>query len=164
MLIFVIKCDHCEVVLRCFDLHFQGQIFQMQIYLKLIAKHPSYGFYIFWYLPLNGAMPMVVLCDVSLVFQGQIFQILLSRKRCELRKYVKFDFYIRWYLPSKSNNCENHTLRVFIFNKFVYVEQFKLFIYYIRKLIDAFHICLPSLLIFCFGCFITEPASFITAY
>ena len=137
------------------------------LYLKLLAKHAShasYGFYRFWYLPLNGAISVVVLYDVSLLFHGQIFQILLSRKRCELRKYVKYDFYIRWYVPSKSNNCKNHTLRVFIFNKFVYVEQFKLFIYYIMELIDAFHTCVPSLLIFCSGCFITEPASFIRAY
>ena len=77
-----------NVVLRGFDLNFQGQIFQMQISLKWLAKHASYGFYRFWYLPLNGAILKVVLCDVSLHFQGQIFQILISRKRCELRKYV----------------------------------------------------------------------------
>ena len=100
-----------NVVLRCFDLIFQGKIFQMQVSLKWLAKHASYGFYRFWYLPLNGAIPKVVLCDVSLLFQGQIFQILISRKRCELRKYVKYDFYRRRYLPSKPNHCENHTLR-----------------------------------------------------
>ena len=100
-----------NVVLRCFDLIFQGQIFQMQISLKWLAKHASYGFYRFWYLPLNGAIPKVVLCDVSLLFQGQILKILISRKRREMRKYVKYYFYRRWYLPSKSNHCENQTLR-----------------------------------------------------
>ena len=100
-----------NVILRGFDLIFQGQIFQIQISLKLLAKHASYGFYRFWYLPLNGAIWKVVLCDVSLFFQGVKFQMLLPRKRCELRKYVEYDFYRRWYLPSKSNHCENHTRR-----------------------------------------------------
>ena len=100
-----------NVILRGFDLIFQGQIFQMQISLKWLAKHASYGFYRFWYLLLNGANPKVVLCDVSQRFQGQIFQTLISRKRCKLRKYVKYDFYERWNLQSESNNWENHTLR-----------------------------------------------------
>ena len=100
-----------NVVLRCFDVICQGQIFRMQISLKWLAKHASYGFYIFWYLLLNGAIPKVVLCGVSLLFQGKIFHISIYRKQCELRKYVKNDFYRRWYLPSISNHCENHTLR-----------------------------------------------------
>ena len=86
-LIFAIEWDHCEVVLRGFDI-----IFQDQISLKWIAIRASYGFYILWYLPLNGAILKVILCDVSLLFQGQIFQMLISRKRCEPRKYVKYDF------------------------------------------------------------------------
>ena len=99
-----------NVVLRGFDLIFQGRIFLMQISLKWFAKHASYSFYRFWYLPLKCAIPKVVLCDVSLFFQGQIFQMLVSWKRYQLRKYVKYDFYTRWYFPSKSNHCENHTL------------------------------------------------------
>ena len=86
----------------------------MQISLKWLAKHASYGFYRYWYLPLNGAIPKIVLCDVSLLFQGQIFKMLISRKWCVLRKYVKNDFYRYWHLPSKSNHCENHTLRPWI--------------------------------------------------
>ena len=100
-----------NIVLRGFDLIFQGQIFQMQISLKWLAKHASYGFYRIWYLPLNCAIPKVVLCDVSLLCQGQIFQMLIPRKRCQLHKYIKYDFYTRWYLPSKSIHWENHTLR-----------------------------------------------------
>ena len=38
----------------------------------------------------------------------------MSRKRCELRKYVKYDFYARWNFPSKSNHCENHTVRLWL--------------------------------------------------
>ena len=110
-LIFAIEWDHCECCTLWLWHNFQGQIFQMQLSLKWLAKHASYGFYRFWYLPLNGAIPKVVLCDVSLLFQGQIFQMLISRKRCELCKYVTYNFYRRWYLPSKSNHCENHTLR-----------------------------------------------------
>ena len=45
--------------------------------------------------PLNDAIPKVVLFDDSLLFQGQIFQMLIYRKRCELRKYVNYDFYRR---------------------------------------------------------------------
>ena len=88
-----------NVLLRGFDLIFQGQIFQMQIPLKWLAKHGHW------------TAPFVVLCDVSLLFQGQIFEMLIYRKRCMLRKYVKYDFYRRWYLSSKLNHCENHTLR-----------------------------------------------------
>ena len=77
----------------------------------MAAKHASYGFYRFWYLQLNSAIPKVVLCDVRILFQGQIFKMLISRKRCELRKYVKYEFYGHWYLPSKSKHFEIHTLR-----------------------------------------------------
>ena len=100
-----------NVLLRGFDLIFEGKIFQMQMSLKWLAKHESYGFYRFWYLALNGAILKVALCDISLLFQDQIFQMLISHKRCELRKYVKYDFHRRWYLSSKSSNCENHTMR-----------------------------------------------------
>ena len=72
-----------NVILRGFDLIFQGQIFQLQIFIKWLAKHASYGLYRLWYLPLNGAIPKVVLplngaipkvvlCDVSLLVQDQI--------------------------------------------------------------------------------------------
>ena len=101
--------SRANVILRGFALFLQGQIFQMQISLKLLAKHEPYGFYTFWYLSLNDAIPKVVLCDVCLLFQGQIFQMLISRKLCELRKYAKYDFYRHWYLPSNSSHCVNHT-------------------------------------------------------
>ena len=77
----------------------------MQMSLKWLAKHASYGFYWFWYLPLNGVIPKVVLCDVSILFQSKTFQMLISRKRHELRKYVKYYFHRRWYLLSKANHC-----------------------------------------------------------
>ena len=67
-----------NVVLHCFDLILQGQIFQMQISLKWLAKHASYIFYRFWYLPLNGAIPKVILCEFSLLLQSQIFQIVCN--------------------------------------------------------------------------------------
>ena len=35
---------------------------------------------------------------------------LISRKRCELHKNVKYDFYRCWYLPSIWNNCKNRIL------------------------------------------------------
>ena len=93
-----------NVVLRGFDLIFQGKIFQMQISLKGVTKHASYRFYRFWYLLLNGVIPKIVLCDVSLHFQGKLFQMLTCRKRCELHKYVKYGYYRR-YLSSKLNQC-----------------------------------------------------------
>ena len=65
-----------NVVFHGFDLIFHGQIFQMLSVdfryfksLKWLAKHASYGFYRFWYLPINGAIPKEVLCDVSQIFQ-----------------------------------------------------------------------------------------------
>ena len=110
-LIFTIEWDHCECCTPWLWPNFSRSNISNTNISEWLAKHASYGFYRFWYLPLNGAIPKVVLCDVSLLFQGQIFQMLISRKRCELRKYVKYDFYKRWYLPSKSNHCENHTPR-----------------------------------------------------
>ena len=111
-LIFAIELDHfecCSTPLLWPNLSRSN--ISMQISLKWLAKHTSYGSYRFWYLPLTDAIPKVVLCDVSILFQCQIFQMLISPKRYELRKYVKYEIYWRWYLPSKSNHCKNHTLR-----------------------------------------------------
>ena len=103
-LIFIIEWDHCEYRTPRLWPNFQGQIFQMQISLKWLANHASHGFYRIWYLPLNGAIFNVVFCDVSLLFQGQIFQMLIYRKPCELHIFVKYYFYRRLYLPSKLNH------------------------------------------------------------
>ena len=110
-LIFAIELDHCECCTPLIWPNFSRSNISKASISEMIAKHASYGFYRFWYLPLNGAIPKVVLCYVSLLFQGQTFQILISRKRCELRKHLKYDFYRRRYLPSKPNHCENYTLR-----------------------------------------------------
>ena len=69
-----------NVLLRGFDLIFQGQILKLQMSLKWLAKHAWYGFYWFWYLPYNGVIPKVVLCNISLLFQGKTFQMLISWK------------------------------------------------------------------------------------
>ena len=110
-MIVVIEWDHCECWTSCFWPDFSRSNFSNRIISECLAKNAPYGFHRFWYFPLNGAIPVVVLWDISQFFQGQIFQILMSRKRWELRKYVKYDFYARWHFPSKSNHCENHTVR-----------------------------------------------------
>ena len=98
-----------NVVLRGFDPIFQGQIFQMQISLKWLAQHTTYGFYRLWYLQLNGVIHKGVLCDVSQFFQGRIFQMYLgSGASCANMSNTTF---MDWYLPSKSNHCQNHTLQ-----------------------------------------------------
>ena len=76
---------------------------------------------------------------------------LISRKRCQLRKYVKYDFYRRWNLPSISNHCENHTLRPWlaiswwksqIFTKLF--QQICLRLYGTRRRVALFSSFLPS--------------------
>ena len=73
-LIFAIEWDHCECCTPWFWPNFSGQY----ISVKWLAKHASYGFYRFWYLPLKVAIPKVVLCDVTLLFQGKLFQMYLG--------------------------------------------------------------------------------------
>ena len=55
---------------------------------------------------MDGATPLVVICDVSLLFQGQIFQLLIPRK------YVKYDFIVAIVLELRpgvltAKICEN---------------------------------------------------------
>ena len=90
--------------------YFSRKIFQIQITWKWweLAKNVSFGFYRFWYLPLNGAIPKAVDCDAGILFQRQIY--LSSWRQCVLSKNVKYDFYTCWSLLSKWNHCKNHSV------------------------------------------------------
>ena len=61
------------------------------------AWHDSYRF---WYLPSNGAIAKVELPDFDLLFQGQLFRMLISRQRWEPAQNVK-RLYRFWYLPRR---------------------------------------------------------------
>ena len=64
-----------------------------------LTKHASYSFYGFWYLSSNGAIATVILYDIDLLFQGQIFQKLIYQK--ELEQAQKWHgFYRFWSVPS----------------------------------------------------------------
>ena len=104
-----------NAILHDLDPLFQGQIFQMLTSWKWweLAKKCITRLYSFWYLPLNGAIPkVVILCDL---FQGQTFQILISWKQWERRKNAKYNFYRLWNLSSNGTIasvilCDPHQL------------------------------------------------------
>ena len=52
-------------------------------YISKIKKYIKNDVYKFWYFPSNGAISKVVLYDHDLICQGQIFQMLISRKLWE---------------------------------------------------------------------------------
>ena len=91
-LIFAIEWDHWDYCTAWLWPNFSRSNISNANISEMVSETCIMGLYRFWYLPLNGAIPKVVLCDVSLLFQCKIFHMLTSRKRFDLRKYVKYDF------------------------------------------------------------------------
>ena len=72
--------------------------FEMLIsWKRWVAKNAQLRLYIGWYLPSNGTIVNVELCDLDLRFQGHKFETLFSRKRC---KHASYDSCRGYYLPS----------------------------------------------------------------
>ena len=68
-----------NVVLDDHDLHFQGHKFDVNISETLRAiENASYDFYTSRYLPSNGTIVNIGLCDLDLNFQGRTFLVMHS--------------------------------------------------------------------------------------
>ena len=75
ILIIAIEWCHCE-----WSIMWHSPISFEIKYLK--CYHLQDG--TFWYLPFNGAIPKVVLCNIDLLFQGQILEMIRASAKCQI--------------------------------------------------------------------------------